>query len=127
MPKCKTCDADIVWVESQDGRKHPLDDRLLTVAVTVGEDPLVVRFIQARSSHFATCPQADAHRKRTAELPPRGRERRRARAGRQCAFCEEFVEDNQPGSIRIGRDTVLCGRKCEVARREINMGKRADQ
>jgi hypothetical protein len=114
MPKCKSCEAEIVWVESEDGRRHPLNDRVLTVAIPVGDNPLVVRFVTARSSHFATCPQADQHR--GGPCGPR-RERKRAKAGRQCAICHEFVGDNQPDSIHLGRDVALCNRKCKSAYR----------
>lgn len=70
---CKTCGAAIEWVLTRKGKRMPLD-----VAPTLyGEFVVVIENGQliarkrtpddlgaARTSHFATCPQAAQHRRR---------------------------------------------------------------
>ena len=51
--QCKSCFAPIVWIG-----KHPCDPPVLKVVTADG------KVHTARGSHFATCPQADQHRKR---------------------------------------------------------------
>lgn len=81
--KCKSCGADIVWITTESGRKMPLDaaevpvvpnQRGETVAVTLdgqifrgwpcADSYEAERYVLARISHFATCPDADKHRRR---------------------------------------------------------------
>lgn len=53
---CKTCGAAIVWLKTSTGKAMPVD------AGTVQEGETL--FVPGRhTSHFATCPQADQHRK----------------------------------------------------------------
>lgn len=79
MPRCKSCNAEIVWARTDRGRRMPLeraDDGNIVL-----RDVDRVRFIRDGRvqypggaaelrgderryvSHFATCPQAAAHRK----------------------------------------------------------------
>jgi hypothetical protein len=62
MARCKSCDAEILWVKihRKDGTEsqHPCNpDRLLTL---ITKDGQVARGLE---SHFSTCPQAEAWRK----------------------------------------------------------------
>lgn len=55
--QCKSCKQPMVWVRLQSGKANPCDPpRLL---VRTGSGALEV----GRISHFATCPQADRHRR----------------------------------------------------------------
>jgi hypothetical protein len=63
MPSyCKTCGAKIMWVTTKDGKNMPLD--------TPGEPRIVLdeknvaHVVRTFISHFATCPEADQHRKK---------------------------------------------------------------
>lgn len=85
MPKCKSCGAEIIWIKMKSGKSMPCNPRgihyrkqvhgdvgcqgcMLTFVtpdgdVVVGqawEESELVGYI----SHFATCPNADKHRKR---------------------------------------------------------------
>lgn len=66
MSKCRSCQSEIVWATSQKGKAMPLDPKVVTVVETVdGPDGReVVRMVRGRVSHFATCPNANEHRKR---------------------------------------------------------------
>jgi hypothetical protein len=61
MPSfCKSCEAKITWVKTAAGRPMPLD--------FPGEKRVVVQdgigyVLDTYISHFATCPNADLHRK----------------------------------------------------------------
>lgn len=57
---CKSCGREILWVQLDTGRRMPvdLDSKETKVAVREG----VGRVVTMYGSHFATCPQADAHR-----------------------------------------------------------------
>lgn len=59
---CKWCQAPIVWALTPEGSRIPLDAKIRLVAVFVGGTD-VVEFVRGRESHFATCPEADKHRK----------------------------------------------------------------
>ena len=74
--KCRSCNADIVWVRTVTGKLMPIDlmpsvggtfglhqDGGETFADYVGE-PRRADFIgKLHVSHFSTCPNADQHRK----------------------------------------------------------------
>lgn len=77
---CSSCGAEVVWVKTRTGKKMPVD-ALATpdgnVVITRLEDSGELRGVvltveemasnawagRRHTSHFATCPQADAHRK----------------------------------------------------------------
>lgn len=74
MPECKSCKARILWVKTEKGGTMPLDE----VPVAVGTISLVegvARVVPKEeressprlffTSHFATCPQAKQHRRKT--------------------------------------------------------------
>lgn len=55
--QCKTCQAPIVWMPTKQGKSMPVD------AHTVGDGDQVFDVTRGHISHFATCPQADDHRR----------------------------------------------------------------
>lgn len=76
MPECKSCGADIIWKKTIKGRTIPLDPEPTqkgNVIISEAGEALVYnspaaiapRYADAPRylSHFATCPNADQHRK----------------------------------------------------------------
>lgn len=76
MTDCRSCGAPIRWARTSTGKRMPVDaepnpDGNVTLipplesadfplaVVSSERDPSVIRY----TSHFATCPNADAHRK----------------------------------------------------------------
>ena len=80
MSKCKSCGAEIKWIKTKSGRAMPVDPECHSMfrcdgsAVLITEDGEVIKgelcsFEQGANatgyfSHFATCPNADSHRRR---------------------------------------------------------------
>lgn len=69
---CRSCAAPITWVEQTNGKKHPLDgspDDLVAVGLETegGVGGREVQHVDTtiNLSHFATCPDARTHRRRT--------------------------------------------------------------
>lgn len=59
MAKCKSCGAQIEWVKTKTrGSSMPVDPKYVVVVTNEGQ------IVKGRISHFATCPNADQHRKR---------------------------------------------------------------
>lgn len=71
MAACKSCNADVVWVETSTGKKMPMDakpDPKGTFVIINGKARKVTvddrrLFRETYTSHFATCAQADDWRK----------------------------------------------------------------
>ncbi len=80
MPNCRSCGANIKWVKTQRGKNMPIDVESIDPAAAsdgdfiVSQDGQVIKVGSERApeidtnktwhiSHFATCPNADAHRK----------------------------------------------------------------
>ena len=66
---CRACGAPIVWAELTSGKRHPFNAPLLVSGVQpgmFGNNRRTIEIVQNgdRTSHFATCPQASAMRKR---------------------------------------------------------------
>ena len=60
--KCKSCGKEIIWIKMYgSGKKMPVDAE----PVAWDDDP-EADIVSAYRSHFATCPDADKHRKRGA-------------------------------------------------------------
>ena len=57
MSRCKSCNREIVWIKMKSGKAMPVDVPALTVITEDGDT------IKAYTSHFATCPNANQHRK----------------------------------------------------------------
>ncbi len=68
MATCSSCGAEILWVTMfPSGKAMPLDhkaEKRIRVLSVEGE-ALEGRMVDAHTSHFATCPDAAAHRRRT--------------------------------------------------------------
>lgn len=62
--KCSSCQADIIWIVTEMGKKMPVDAKIVLGFILVDE-PGVTRGLteKVHVSHFATCPNADQHRK----------------------------------------------------------------
>lgn len=58
---CKTCKAPILWAKTENGKAVPLDAEPIKRFIEEGE---VVKLVDTYVTHFATCPQADQHRRR---------------------------------------------------------------
>lgn len=56
--QCSSCGADIVWFRTKTGNRMPVDEA--TTKPTDAEHQLD---LNRHKSHFATCPQADQHRR----------------------------------------------------------------
>ena len=82
MPECRSCGSSISWITTQSGKKMPVNseevpfipdeagqvlavspDNELIRGRTCSESYESERWIYARLSHFATCPNADNHRR----------------------------------------------------------------
>lgn len=57
ITRCRSCRARIVWFETPNGKKMPVD----ADTVEADDDELD---LSRHQSHFATCPNANQHRKR---------------------------------------------------------------
>lgn len=65
MAQCKSCGAPIIWAETPNGKKMPLDAKpekraVLTVSAS---DKTVAQIQSTYMPHWSSCPNADAHRK----------------------------------------------------------------
>lgn len=61
VANCTSCGAEIIWVKTPAGRNAPLDAKLTTVYVVEGF-PITPRAVRGHLTHWATCPNAKAHR-----------------------------------------------------------------
>jgi len=62
---CKTCGASIIWAESAAGKSTPLDSKSETLSwVYLKHGQPHCRQVRVHRNHFATCPNADQHRKK---------------------------------------------------------------
>ena len=66
MSRCKSCGAEIAWVTTTNGKKMPIDIKQKTIMTPVPVNAIDVRYaaITGHESHFATCPNADRHRRK---------------------------------------------------------------
>lgn len=67
---CRSCGAEILWAVTEKGRRIPLDAKAEKRFVSApcdanapDADQVHVRVEDTYVSHFATCPQADQHRR----------------------------------------------------------------
>jgi len=68
IARCKSCGAEIIWIKTPQGKNHPVDAK--PKKMWVHEDHPVHypwKLVDAHESHFATCPNADQHRKSKGE------------------------------------------------------------
>jgi len=65
MSSCKSCGARIIWAITRSGKRMPLDEMCTRVWIVEGRDGEIhTRPIDGHKPHFATCPNADQHRKK---------------------------------------------------------------
>jgi len=75
MSRCSSCRAEIIWAATEAGKAIPLDPvmspagNLIAIEGRPGltvrtKAPLLERHLVGYVPHFATCPQADNHRRR---------------------------------------------------------------
>ncbi len=57
--QCKSCGAFIIWLTTKGGKSMPVDYDTFNTG-----DPRVFTPDLGHQSHFATCPNADKHRKK---------------------------------------------------------------
>jgi hypothetical protein len=57
IARCRSCNAQIVWFKTSSGSNMPVDES------TVEADDVALDLTRHKS-HFATCPNADHHRKK---------------------------------------------------------------
>jgi len=57
VSQCRTCKADIVWLKTEAGKNMPVDADTVDEGDTEFDDDKHV-------SHFATCKDADKHRRK---------------------------------------------------------------
>lgn len=70
MAKCKGCGAEIIWVETTNGRKMPVDPTEVTIVTPVASRHSdKYRIVKGYTSHFATCPAAEWFRNHRNVLP----------------------------------------------------------
>lgn len=58
---CKSCKAPIIWAKTAAGKAMPLDSASVLVAEI--HDGQIVRMVRGHVSHFATCANANQHRR----------------------------------------------------------------
>ena len=69
ISRCRSCKAEIIWVETIGGSKVPLDAKaekryVDEVLGPAGQTGGKVVLVDTYLSHFVTCPQADEWRKK---------------------------------------------------------------
>ena len=61
MSKCKSCGAEITWIKTENGKMHPINAKSQKLWVFHVDGQW--RLSDCATSHFASCPNADQHRK----------------------------------------------------------------
>ena len=61
---CRACNARIEWVKTEKGRLMPVDWPLHPLRELERHDGTFVTQIDARQSHFVTCPNAEEFRRK---------------------------------------------------------------
>lgn len=67
MSECKSCGAPIVWALTEAGKKVPLDVKSEKRFILKDKVSVEVILRNTYVSHFATCPNADKHRKKSSD------------------------------------------------------------
>lgn len=61
---CRSCNAPVLWVETESGKRMPLDaEPERRFVLEAGTSPMRARLRNTYVSHFSTCPQAERWRK----------------------------------------------------------------
>ncbi len=64
MPNCRTCNKEIFWLKTKAGKIMPVDAETVPKKGT-GDIATTIFDPKTMTSHFATCPQANQHRRKT--------------------------------------------------------------
>jgi hypothetical protein len=56
IQRCRSCNAKIIWFKTESGKNMPVDADTVEAADDVLD-------LKRHKSHFATCPNANAHRR----------------------------------------------------------------
>ena len=81
MSKCKTCQAEIKWIKTEKNKTVPVNLQSIYIVPNLEGKTIAVccngkvikgdlamkgtaNAVEGYTSHFATCPQADQHRRR---------------------------------------------------------------
>jgi hypothetical protein len=59
LTRCRSCQAGIVWLKTRSGKNMPVDAETFTQG-----EPAIFNPELGHISHFATCPNADKHRRK---------------------------------------------------------------
>jgi len=64
--RCRSCDAVITWFELTSGKRHPFNGRDPVYLQTESESATarLIGHLDAKDSHFTTCPQSAVWRRR---------------------------------------------------------------
>ena len=67
MAKCKSCNAEILWAITPNGKQTPLDAKPVRVATLLDLDGIlkIEEVHEGHISHLATCPNAKQHKRET--------------------------------------------------------------
>lgn len=65
ISRCRSCDASIVWMITNTGSRMPVDADSVDESELEWFSGFPVFDPQEHQSHFATCPNANQHRRRT--------------------------------------------------------------
>jgi len=61
VPKCKSCGAEIEWIKTWKGENYPVNAKPKKMFTKIKGYWILV---DCYETHFATCPDADQHRKK---------------------------------------------------------------
>ena len=64
--RCRSCDARIEWVETAAGKRMPLDSPVRIAQRYQTQDGRTQLLVDGSATHWATCPDAAAHKRRRA-------------------------------------------------------------
>jgi hypothetical protein len=53
MPQCRSCGDPVIWIETQNGKKHPVDTKPEKRWIYQNE---IWSIVDTYTSHFTTCP-----------------------------------------------------------------------
>ena len=62
--KCRSCNAEIIWVTMESGKKVPVDKDSIKKRLVISDNEKLGAVRKVGVAHFETCPNADQHRKR---------------------------------------------------------------
>ena len=61
--RCKSCNAEIIWITMESGKKMPIDKDSVVKRIVINDGETKGAIRKTGTSHFETCPYANTHRK----------------------------------------------------------------